>query len=135
MNCVTDDDLDNVFKMQFKQIAADSREAALNEEAERPPMSEGRPGDHPVLDLLIHHRSLYSEQVDALIIECRSRWPSGRMSVLARSYVSIFPWGGEDHCAPQGITGYNLSHVGPEYRDYLRIHDMPIHRVDPCMPE
>jgi hypothetical protein len=32
-------------------------------------MPNGKPGDHPITDILVHHRRVYSETADALVRE------------------------------------------------------------------
>jgi hypothetical protein len=32
-------------------------------------MPNGKPGDHPITDILVHHRRVYSERADALVRE------------------------------------------------------------------
>jgi hypothetical protein len=35
-------------------------------------MPNGKPGDHPITDILVHHRHVYSETADALVREIAS---------------------------------------------------------------
>jgi hypothetical protein len=35
-------------------------------------MPNGKPGDHPITDILVHHRRVYSETADALVREIAS---------------------------------------------------------------
>jgi hypothetical protein len=51
-------------------------------------MPNGKPGDHPITDILIHHRRVYSERADALVREIASL-------------------GGEDEIANMLLTEYN----------------------------
>ena len=51
-------------------------------------MPNGKPGDHPITDILVHHRRVYSETADALVRE-------------------IAGLGGEDEIANMLLTDYN----------------------------
>ena len=51
-------------------------------------MPNGKPGDHPITDILVHHRRVYSKTADALVRE-------------------IADLGGKDEIADMLLTEYN----------------------------
>jgi hypothetical protein len=88
-------------------------------------VANGKPGDHPLTDVLVHHLPVYNEQVDRLIVELDAfgTWDNPLISFLMLSFDHEFRRLRDEHRDEQVVT--LLSNFAWELRDELRRRSTP----------